>query len=69
MLLDGLAKLPHRVEKTRPVPRFDVMESLIIDQLCNQSLIRFGHTAGDDLVQHIRHFCFDESPTVEQNLA
>ena len=69
MLLDGLAEMPHRVEETRPVSRFDVVESFIIDQFRDQRLIRRGHAAGNHLMQHLFHFRLDESPAVEQNLA
>ena len=69
VLLDGLAKMPHRIEETRPVPRFHIMESLIVDQLSHHGLIRRWHTAGNHLVQHVLHFRLDESPAVEQNLA
>lgn len=69
VLLDGLAKMPHRIEETRPVPRFHIMESLIVDQLSHHGLIRRRYTAGNHLVQHCFHFRLDESPAVEQNLA
>ena len=69
MLLDSLAKMPHGIEETRPVPRFDIVEGLIINQAGHHSLIRRWHTAGNHLVQHVLHFRFDESPAVKQNLA
>lgn len=69
VLLDSLAEMPHGIKETRPVPRFNVVKGLIIDQACHHSLIRCWHTAGNHLVQHFFHFRFDESPAVEQNLA
>lgn len=69
VLLNGLTEVPHSIEETRPVPRFDVVKGLIINQAGHHSLIRRWHTAGNHLVQHVLHFRFDESPTVEQNLA
>lgn len=69
VLLDGLAEMPHGVEETRPVPRFDVVEGLIIDQAGHHGLIRCRHTAGNHLTQHLFHFRLDESPAVKQNLA
>ena len=68
VLLDGLAKMPHRIEETRPVPRFHIMESLIVDQLSHHGLIRRRYTAGNHLVQHRFHLGLDKSPAVEQNL-
>ena len=69
VLLDGLTEMPHGVEETHPVLRFDVVEGLIIDQAGHHGLIRRRHTAGNHLAQHLFHFRLDESPAIEQNLA
>lgn len=69
MLLDSLAEMPHGIEETRPVPRFNVVKGLTIDQPGHHSLIRCRYTAGNHLVQHCFHLGLDKSPAVEQNLA
>ena len=51
------------------MPRFHIMESLIVDQLSHHGLIRRRYTAGNHLVQHRFHLGLDKSPAVEQNLA